>query len=65
MEKVSRRHFGGIYNRPLFMPSTVTLALRVAEDKKKVFFELTSEDKQHVHLVGSVENVPDLKLTPV
>jgi len=48
------------WKKPLFMPSTVTYTERATENK--VYFELTSEDKQHLHLVGVVEHVPDMKL---
>jgi len=48
------------WKRPLFMPSTVTYIERATQDK--VLFELWSEDKQHLHLVGVIQHVPDMKL---
>ncbi len=42
------------------MPSTVTYTERATPNK--VIFELFSEDKQHLHLVGVIQHVPDMKL---
>jgi acyl dehydratase len=56
-------HFEVEWIKPLFMPSTVKFTTRKRADGNKINFELSTEDGQHVHLIGSVEHVPDLKLT--
>eukprot|EP01119_Soliformovum_irregulare_P003996 TRINITY_DN15011_c0_g1_i1.p1 TRINITY_DN15011_c0_g1~~TRINITY_DN15011_c0_g1_i1.p1 ORF type:complete len:348 (+),score=112.23 TRINITY_DN15011_c0_g1_i1:52-1095(+) len=51
------------WKRPLFLPSTVKMTERLSADRKTVFVELASEDGEHVHLIATIKNVPDLKLT--
>ena len=50
------------WKRPLFMASTVTSTIRVDKNNNKVYFELHSEDKQHLHVSGFVEHVENMTL---
>jgi hypothetical protein len=53
------------FRRPVFMPSVVVLTERMSDDRSTIYFDLCSEDGQHVHLVGSLQYVPDLQLKPL
>lgn len=52
------------WKRPVFQPSSVVLQEYVSENGNKIQFQLWSADKQHLHLQGTIQHIPNMTIPP-